>query len=132
MRTQSSTPRFDREYQVALATGEFSPDDFERLVYILCKYETLPPDEMERYYEHPLEDEYGGYLECHLSGDIIVIYKKFPAEVRFARFGRHTQLFGHRKFRRKGVKKPAAQTLEGDAENALTKAARSLKKWWSR
>jgi len=129
MRAPSSTPRFDREYGEALATREFSADDFERLVYVLCKHDRLPLEELHRYQEHALEDEYWGYLESHLSGDIVVIYKKFSDEVRFARIGRHHQLFRHRKVRKKGLKQASSS---GPTENTLTKASRALKHWWQR
>ncbi len=130
MRAPSSTPRFEREYGEALASGEFSTDDFERLVYVLCKYERLPTEELQRYQEHALADEYWGYLECHLSRDFIVIYKKFSDEVRFARIGRHRQLFRHRKHGEKGVS--PTETMGGSVEDALAKTTRALKKWWQR
>lgn len=45
------------------------------------------------YDEHKLSDEWAGYLECHLNGDWLVIYKRFAGRVVLYRTGTHADLF---------------------------------------
>ena len=70
-----------------------SPDDVEHLFYLLAKYDALP----EEYDEHPLRDNWQGYLDCHLEGDLVVIYKRMAKKVILVRIGKHTEVFRHRK-----------------------------------
>jgi len=86
--------RFDVELR-QLIRGGMSPDDVEHLFYLLAKYDDLP----EEYDEHPLRDNWQGYLDCHLAGDLVVIYKRTARQVILARIGRHTEVFRHRKGR---------------------------------
>jgi len=70
-----------------------SPDEVEHLFYLLAKYDGLP----EEYDEHPLRDNWQGYLDCHLEGDLVVIYKRTAQRVILARIGTHAEIFSHRK-----------------------------------
>ena len=76
--------------------SEVGLDDVVHLTYLLQKGEALPPE----YNEHRLTDNWEGYLECHLTGDIVVIYKMSEAKVRFEAIGSHAELFHHRKRKR--------------------------------
>lgn len=50
-------------------------------------------DLAEAYGEHPLTGAWAGYLECHLDGDWLVIYKRFRDRVALYRTGTHAELF---------------------------------------
>lgn len=51
-------------------------------------------DLVERYGEHELMEDWAGYLECHLGGDWLVIYKRFSDRIVLYRTGTHADLFG--------------------------------------
>ena len=52
----------------------------------------------EKYREHPLHNNWEGYLECHLESDWILVYKiddaVDPQTVYFSRSGTHRDIFG--------------------------------------
>lgn len=48
-----------------------------------------------KYRDHELIGDWGGYRECHIKPDLLLIYRKSEADVlRLARLGSHSQLFG--------------------------------------
>jgi mRNA interferase YafQ len=42
---------------------------------------------------HPLKGEWGGYWECHIAPDWLLIYRATEQEVLLARTGTHADLF---------------------------------------
>ena len=50
----------------------------------------LPPKNRE----HSLAGNWAGYQECHISPDWLLIYRVEGNELRLARTGAHTDLFG--------------------------------------
>ena len=94
MRELVKRKAFDAELHQAIRSG-VSFDDVEHLFYLLAKYDTLP----DGYDEHPLRDNWQGYLDCHLAGDLVVIYKRTTRRIILARIGTHTEIFRHRKKR---------------------------------
>ena len=50
-------------------------------------------DLVELYGEHALREEWAGYLECHLAGDWLVIYKRLKGRIVLYRCGTHAELF---------------------------------------
>lgn len=106
--------------------GLVEKEDFEHFLYLLAKTDELPPE----YGEHPLTDNWEGYRDAHLAGDVVVIFKRRPNEVRLERLGTHRQLFSARKTQAKGVKKPPPQGFEEAVDEAFGEAARRLKHWW--
>ncbi len=45
--------------------------------------------------DHPLSGQWGGYRDCHLKPDLVLIYSKPDAHtLRLARLGSHSELFG--------------------------------------
>ncbi|MBA4287349.1 MAG: type II toxin-antitoxin system YafQ family toxin [Xanthomonadaceae bacterium] len=87
------SPRFKRDYGKVRKHPEFDRADAEALFEDLASLPALPA----AYNEHPLEKRavnWSGYLECHLSGDIVVIYTRSPGLVRLHRIGGHAELFG--------------------------------------
>ena len=98
MRELSRNRRFEIELRLALHAG-LSFDDWQHLSYLLAKYDALP----EEYDEHQLTDNWEGHWDCHLAGDLVVIYRRTAKKVTLVRIGTHAELFPHRKRqRRKG------------------------------
>lgn len=46
-----------------------------------------------KYKDHSLQGDYKGYRDCHLRGDLLLIYKISNDELRLVRIGTHTMLF---------------------------------------
>ncbi len=48
-----------------------------------------------RYRDHVLSGDWGGYRECHVKPDPLLIYRKVGSDtLRLARLGSHSELFG--------------------------------------
>lgn len=51
----------------------------------------IPPE----YHAHILVGDYGGYMECHIQGDYLLIWIDEASEVvKLIRLGSHSELFG--------------------------------------
>jgi len=48
----------------------------------------------KQFNDHPLSGNLKGYRELHLKPDLLLIYKTTKAELRLARLGSHSELFG--------------------------------------
>jgi mRNA interferase YafQ len=46
-----------------------------------------------KYREHNLSGDYSGYTECHVEGDLLLIYRPSNEKVLFFRAGTHSDLF---------------------------------------
>ena len=70
----------------------FSDKHYARyILYLgyLLQGEPLPPEARD----HSLQGEWCAYREFHISGDLLVIYKRVGNKVYLARIGTHAQLF---------------------------------------
>ena len=48
-----------------------------------------------RHRDHALSGDWGGYRECHIRPDLLLIYRKTEdGMLRLARLGSHSELFG--------------------------------------
>ncbi len=90
----SRNKRFEAELRRAFRAG-LSRDDWEHLEYLFLQGGPLP----EEYDEHPLKDNWHGHWDCHLEGDLVVIYRRTDRRVNLVRIGKHTEVFRHRKKR---------------------------------
>ena len=43
--------------------------------------------------EHELSGRWEGFHECHMGGDVLLIYERSPTRVVFVRTGSHAKLF---------------------------------------
>ena len=59
------------------------------VVYLLLCGEKLP----EKYKNHQLKGNYSGYYECHITPDLLLIYKIKDNTLNLARLGSHSELF---------------------------------------
>ncbi len=62
----------------------------EDVIILLQNDKPLP----EKYRDHNLLGNWTGYRECHISPDLLLIYKKEPETLKIARLGSHSELFG--------------------------------------
>ena len=66
--------------------------DFKSIVKTLLKGKHLP----DVYRDHALAGQFLGYRECHIKGDLLLVYQKDSAEriIDLTDIGTHSQLFG--------------------------------------
>jgi len=75
-----------------LRSLQFSNKHYSRyILYLgyLLQGEPLPLEARD----HSLQGEWCEYREFHISGDLLVIYKKVEKKIYLARIGTHAQLF---------------------------------------
>jgi len=62
---------------------------FIEALYCLSKSESLPPE----FKDHSLQGDWADFRECHISGDVLLIYQVEGDVVKLVRLGTHSQLF---------------------------------------
>lgn len=62
---------------------------FVEVLYFLSKGEPLPPE----FKDHALLGNYSDARECHISGDLLLIYQSEGKTVKLVRLGSHSQVF---------------------------------------
>lgn len=65
------TKQFQKSFNKILSSGKVKRSEVENVVDVLCKGSILP----EKYRNHKLHGEYDGYNECHIKGDLVLVYK---------------------------------------------------------
>jgi addiction module RelE/StbE family toxin len=119
--------RFARNWRTLVREGQVDFHDWETVLYLMQKDAPLP----QGYHDHALTDDYQGYREFHLTGDIVVIYRPTPGRVAVVNVGTHAAMFGNRKYKRKGRSR-LPQPFDEAMDRAMAEAARALKKLWRR
>jgi mRNA interferase YafQ len=64
-------------------------DKILEVISLIIWEEPLPA----KYREHNLSGDYEGYTECHVEGDLLLIYRLPEGKVIFSRTGTHSDLF---------------------------------------
>ncbi len=89
MRQIRRSKRFKKDYNKA----ELTAGDIETLrgvINTIFSGEKLD----KKFRDHPLSGIWNGYRELHLKPDWLLIYKITKDELRLARLGSHSHLFG--------------------------------------
>lgn len=93
MRTIERSSLFKRDYK-RKRKGQHRATLDDVLVPVLAALSNDKPLE-PRHRDHELSGDWKGYRECHVMPDLLLIYRKYGAELlRLARLGSHSQLFG--------------------------------------
>jgi mRNA interferase YafQ len=93
MRTIDRSSAFRRDYKRE-AKGQHRVTLDEALKFVLL---ALATDQAldARSRDHDLSGDWGGYRECHIKPDLLLIYQKSDNDtLRLARLGSHSELFG--------------------------------------
>ena len=61
----------------------------EAMLLLIANSGPLGPE----WLEHGLIGDYDGFLECHVGGDLLLIYQMDKSRVSFVRMGTHAELF---------------------------------------
>ncbi len=70
-----------------LTDGQF--EKFISYIYNLKNDLPLPPEAKD----HALKGEWQDFRECHLGGDMLLVYYESDEEITLARIGTHNQVF---------------------------------------
>ena len=93
MRTIEWATAFKKDFKRIKATPRHAQDIarlLESVLGLLCADEPLP----DAYRDHALIGNWGGYRECHLKPDLLLVYSlEEPDILRLARLGSHAELF---------------------------------------
>lgn len=92
MRTIKQSGAFKRDYKREKKSGQHGDLD-RKLIPILT---ALASDEplAARYRDHALTGDWKTFRDCHVKPDLVLIYQKAEGELRLARLGSHSELFG--------------------------------------
>lgn len=84
------TSQFKKDFKLAVKRG-CNVEKLQSVVTILASGETLP----DEYRDHPLRGNYGGYRECHIEPDWLLVYKisENVLVLTLYRTGTHSDLF---------------------------------------
>ena len=88
MRTPVHTGQFRRDTSRAKRRGK-DMSKLRDVLSLLIAAEPLPP----RQNDHPLTDEWGGYRDCHIGPDWLLLYKIDGNDLILARTGTDADLF---------------------------------------
>ena len=91
MRTTKPTRRFKQDFKRAERGShrDTLENDLTVVIELLRADALVPP----RYDDHPMRGRWNGYRDCHIHGDLILIYRKIGAsELELTRLGSHSQL----------------------------------------
>ena len=81
--------QFERDWRKWIA-GRPEAADAQAVMELLAA--GAPLDQRQR--DHPLKGDWKGCRDCHVRGDLVVIYSLPPGLVVFHRIGSHSELFG--------------------------------------
>jgi mRNA interferase YafQ len=88
MRTIRYLGKFKQDFKRMEKRG----NDLKKLRVLIEKL--VNAEELEtRYKDHPLQGEFAGARDCHISPDWILIYAVVENELRLIRTGTHADLF---------------------------------------
>ncbi|MEO0415510.1 MAG: type II toxin-antitoxin system YafQ family toxin [Verrucomicrobiota bacterium] len=79
---------FRKDYRRISRSGR-NLDRFKQAVELLLQGVELPPI----YRDHALVGNWRDFRECHLGGDLLLIYQMDDAEIVLVRMGSHSELF---------------------------------------
>ena len=88
----SSGKKFKKDMKRLKRSGSFDARRFIEFINILDSGKALD----DSFRNHELSGNFFGFSECHLSSDLLVVYRvdKFLKEVSLYRIGSHSEIFG--------------------------------------
>ena len=92
--------KVDKEFKKDLdrdkRSGSYRAKDFEKLREVISALADETPLD-KNLLDHQLKGNWGGYRECHIKPDWLLVYKsdKEINTLKLARLGTHNQVFNH-------------------------------------
>lgn len=89
------TAKFEKSYKRLIRSGAFkklAKTSLTTAIGIIARGATLP----QKYKDHALIGNFFGYRECHIRGDLLLLYQRDTEErtLDLVDIGSHSQLFG--------------------------------------
>jgi mRNA interferase YafQ len=86
------TKKFRKSLKHLLHSGDFDRARLDEAINMLVCGKILP----DRYDDHPLTGNWAGYRECHLAGDLLLVYEIDSNVIilTLINIGSHSYLFG--------------------------------------
>ena len=81
--------QFKKDFQT-IARTRHNLERFAEAVAMLQQGNTLPA----HFRDHALIGNWRNFRECHLAGDLLLIYQATDTELILVRMGSHSELFG--------------------------------------
>lgn len=91
MYTPFPTKQYEKSFKKLKRSGKFNETELNEVIDTLCRGEKLHAI----YQDHDLHGEYFGYRECHIQGNILLIYRTEGNKLVLVLFniGTHSELF---------------------------------------
>ncbi len=91
MLTPFPTKQYEKSFKKLKHSGKFDDTELNKVIDTLCRLEKLHAI----YQDHDLHGEYEGYRECHIHGNILLIYRAEGEKLVLVLFniGSHSELF---------------------------------------
>jgi mRNA interferase YafQ len=91
MLTPFPTKQYEKSFKKLKHSGKFNETELNKVIDMLCTGSRLDPI----YQDHDLHGEYDGYRECHIRGNILLIYRIEEQKLVLVLFniGSHSELF---------------------------------------
>jgi mRNA interferase YafQ len=88
----SPNKKFKKQLRKLDRSGGFNREKLDVLLDMLAGRKELP----STYHDHELKGDMEGFRECHLSGDLIVVYGVSDKlkEILLYEIGSHAEIFG--------------------------------------
>jgi len=93
-RSSSYTKAFLKDWERLSRSGRYDMHRLKEVMLLLIdRTQPLGPE----WSDHPLKGEWGGYRECHIGGDFLLVYRledtNSLSAIVFVRTGTHAELF---------------------------------------
>lgn len=74
-------------------SGRFNEKPLELIIELLCEDKSIPPERRD----HQLQGDMQRFRECHIAGDILLLYDKNidTHKIILAKIGTHHEIFGN-------------------------------------
>ena len=91
MYTPYPTKKYEKSFLKLKRSGKFDELELNKAINILASGGRLD----STYQDHSLQGEYEGYRECHIHGDVLLIYRieKQKLVLMLINIGSHSELF---------------------------------------
>ena len=89
-KTSSFTRQFEKDWTRLSHSGRHDmARPKEAMLLLLANEGPLPAE----WFDHELQGEWSDHRECHVKGDLLLIYQVDDRHVTFVRLGTHAELF---------------------------------------
>lgn len=92
LREVVSKNSFKRDFRKAHKQGLIGENEIleiQKIIQLIANNEPLDA----KYQDHLLKHDYAGFRECHIYGDLVIVYQRDDTILKLYKIGRHQDLF---------------------------------------